>query len=68
MDNSMLVNTPLTSYSNLSSKLCLKSGKEKEEMQKIPYSSTCDSLMYVIMCTRPVIAHVIGVVNSFLTI
>ena len=36
-------------------------------MLKIPYASTVRSLMYAMVCTRPDIAHVVGVVNRFLS-
>jgi len=50
----------------MSSKQCPKSENEKEEMQNISCSSTVGSLMYVMVCTRPDIAHVVGVVSRFL--
>ncbi|RVW40113.1 Retrovirus-related Pol polyprotein from transposon TNT 1-94 [Vitis vinifera] len=36
-------------------------------MQKVPYASVVGSLMYAMVCTRLDIAHVIGVVNRFLS-
>ena len=36
-------------------------------MQKVSYASTVGSLMYVMVCTRPDIAHVVGVVIRFLS-
>ncbi|KAA0063880.1 putative retrotransposon [Cucumis melo var. makuwa] len=41
--------------------------KEKENMNKISYASVVGSLMYVVVCTRPDIAHVIGVVSHFMS-
>ena len=35
-------------------------------MAKVPYSSAVGSLMYAMVCTRPDIAHVVGVVSRFL--
>ena len=35
-------------------------------MHNISYSSAVGSLMYVMVCTRPDIAHVVGVVSRFL--
>ena len=35
-------------------------------MIAIPYSSVAGSLMYAMVCTRPDIAHVVGVVRRFL--
>ncbi|KAL9267555.1 Retrovirus-related Pol polyprotein from transposon TNT 1-94-like protein [Drosera capensis] len=34
-------------------------------MERVPYSSIVDSLMYVLVCTRPNIAHAVGVVSRY---
>ncbi|KAL6333801.1 hypothetical protein AAG906_028987 [Vitis piasezkii] len=55
------MSSPLGSYLKLSSKQNPSSEKEKEEMRKVPYASAVGSLMYAMVCTRPDIAHVVGV-------
>ena len=35
-------------------------------MFMVPYSSTIGSLMYAMVCTRPDIAHVVGVVRRYM--
>jgi hypothetical protein len=35
-------------------------------MSRVPYSSTIGSLMYVMVCTRPDIAHAVGVVRRYM--
>jgi hypothetical protein len=35
-------------------------------MSRVPYSSTIGSLMYVMVCTRPDIAHAVGVVSRYM--
>ena len=35
-------------------------------MSKVPYSSKVGSLMYVMVCTRSNIAHVVGVVRRYM--
>jgi hypothetical protein len=35
-------------------------------MSRVPYSSTVGSLMYVMVCTRPDIAHAVGVVRRYM--
>jgi hypothetical protein len=35
-------------------------------MFRVPYSSAVGSLMYVMVCTRPNIAHAMGVVNRYM--
>ncbi|RVW34990.1 Retrovirus-related Pol polyprotein from transposon TNT 1-94 [Vitis vinifera] len=61
------VSYPLRSHLKLSSKQSPSSEKEKEEMRKVPYASAVGSLMYVMVCTRLDIAHVVRVVNKFLS-
>ena len=36
-------------------------------MSKVPYASAIGSLMYVMVCTRPDIAHAVGVVSKFMS-
>jgi hypothetical protein len=35
-------------------------------MFKVPYSSPVGNLMYVMVCTRPYIAHLVGVVSRYM--
>lgn len=58
MSKSKLVDTPLASHFTLNSKECLKNGKEKKEMMKIPN---------FMICKRLIIAHVVGVVSKLLS-
>ncbi|KAF5931528.1 hypothetical protein HYC85_027699 [Camellia sinensis] len=67
MDKAKPVGCPLAGHFKLSSNQCPTSEKDKEEMLKIPYSSAVGSLMYVMVCTRPDIAHSVGVVSRFLS-
>ena len=66
MKNAKLVGTPLAAHFKLSVDLCPCDEKEKEEMNKIHYASAVGSLMYAMVCTRPDIAHSVGVVSRFL--
>jgi len=34
-----------------------------DDMSKVPYASAVGSLMYAMVCTRPDIAHTVGVVR-----
>ena len=36
-------------------------------MKKVSYASAVGSLMYAMVCTRPDIAHAVGVVSRFLS-
>uniref|UniRef100_A0A2N9GFS8 Integrase catalytic domain-containing protein n=1 Tax=Fagus sylvatica TaxID=28930 RepID=A0A2N9GFS8_FAGSY len=64
MKHAKPVSTPLGGHFKLSKKSCPSSNKEKENMASIPYSSAVGSLMYAMVCTRPDIAHAVGVVSS----
>ena len=59
--------SPLAGHLKLSSKQCPTSEKDMKEMSKVPYASAVGSLMYAMVCTRPDIAHAVGVVSQFLT-
>ncbi|KAJ9672283.1 hypothetical protein PVL29_025766 [Vitis rotundifolia] len=67
MSKAKPVSSPLGSHLKLSSKQSPSSEIEKKELRKVPYASTVGSLMYVMVCTRPDIAHVVGVVKRFLS-
>lgn len=67
MSKSKPVSTPLAGHMKLSSTQCPTSETEKEEMQQVPYASAVGSLMYAMVCTRPDIAHAVGVVSRFLS-
>ena len=36
-------------------------------MSRVPYASAIGSLMYVMVCTRPYLAHVVSVVSRFMS-
>lgn len=67
MSNAKMVSTPLATQFKLSYKQCPSTDKEKENMARISYMSTVGSLMYVMICTRSDITHVIGVISRFLS-
>jgi transposase InsO family protein len=67
MENAKPVNVPLGSQFKLSSKDSPKSQEERAQMQKTPYASAIGSLMYAMVCTRPDIAHAVGVVSRFMS-
>ena len=45
--------------------MCPKTPQEKERMPRVPYANVIGSLMYVMMCTRPDISYVIGLVSRY---
>ena len=67
MNEAKPVNTPLGSHFKLSKEQSPKIEEERDHMSKVPYASTIGSLMYAMVCTRPDIAHVVGVVSKFMS-
>ena len=61
MQNAKLVSTPLSVHLKLSKDMCPKTQEEIDCMSRIPYSLAVESLMYAMVCTRPDIAHAVGV-------
>ena len=66
MNEAKSVSTPLDSHFKLSKEQSPKTEEERDHMSKVPYASTIGSLIYAIVCTRPNIAHVVGVVSRFM--
>ena len=66
MQNAKPVSTPLDIHFKLSKEMCLETQEEIDYMSKIPYSSAVGSLMYAMVCTRPDIAHAMGVVRRYM--
>ncbi|GJR47309.1 retrovirus-related pol polyprotein from transposon TNT 1-94 [Tanacetum coccineum] len=58
--------TPFPTNVKLSSKMSPSSKKERMEMSRVPYASAMGSLMFAMICTRPDIAHAVGVVSRYL--
>jgi hypothetical protein len=51
----------------LSAYECPKTQEEEENMSHVPYASAVCSLMYAMVCTRPNIAHVVGVLTRYMS-
>jgi hypothetical protein len=66
MQNAKPVSTPLASHFKLTKEMCPNTQEEIEYMSSIPYSSAVGSLMYAMVCTRPDIAHAVGVVSRYM--
>jgi hypothetical protein len=46
---------------------CPKTQEEEEDMSHVPYASAVGSLMYAMVCIRPEIAHVVGVLSGYMS-
>ena len=58
--------TPLENHFKLSKEQSAKKAEEREHMALVPYASAVGSLMYAMVCTRPDIAHAVGVVSRYM--
>ena len=58
--------TPLANHFNLSKEQSSNTAEEREHMALVPYASAVGSLMYSMVCTRPDIAHAMGVVSRYM--
>uniref|UniRef100_A0A2N9ER43 Integrase catalytic domain-containing protein n=1 Tax=Fagus sylvatica TaxID=28930 RepID=A0A2N9ER43_FAGSY len=59
------IDTPVGKGNSLSSEMCPKTWVEIESMARVPYANAIGSLMYAMLCTRPDICFVVGLVNRF---
>jgi hypothetical protein len=45
--------------------MCPKTLDKKTQIEKVSYSSVVGSLMYAMMCIRPYISYVVGMVSRY---
>eukprot|EP00253_Pinus_taeda_P003646 PITA_03646 len=67
MDDSKPVKVPIPIGVNLCVEQCPKTQEEEEDMSCVPYASAVSSQMYAMVCIRPDIAHVVGVLSRFMS-
>uniref|UniRef100_A0A2N9EY29 CCHC-type domain-containing protein n=1 Tax=Fagus sylvatica TaxID=28930 RepID=A0A2N9EY29_FAGSY len=67
MDEAKPVSTPLGSHFRLTKDQSPKTLQEQAYMSNVPYASAIGSLMYAMVCTRPNIAHAVGVVSRYMS-
>ena len=67
MHGSKLVKVPIPIGVKLSADQCRKTREEEEDMSHVPYASAVGSLMYAMVCTRPDIAHAVGVLSRYMS-
>ncbi|KAH9680700.1 hypothetical protein KPL71_026653 [Citrus sinensis] len=66
MSHAKHVSVPLSAHFKLSKFQEPEEDRDIEHMKTVPYSSTVGSVMYSMVCTRPDIAHGVGVVSRFM--
>ena len=67
MENAKAVSTSLPSHLKLTKEMCPKTQEEEDKMSKVPYALAVGSFMYAMVCTRPDIAHAVGVVSRYMS-
>eukprot|EP00253_Pinus_taeda_P030075 PITA_30075 len=67
MQDSKTVKVPVPVGVTLSVEQCPKTQEEEEDMSHVPYASVVRRLMYAMVCTRPDIAHAVGVLSRFMS-
>ena len=67
MNEGKPVSTPLGSHFRLSKEKSPKTKEERDHMSKVSYALAIGSLIYAMVCTRPDIAHVVGVVSRYMS-
>ncbi|XP_047334161.1 secreted RxLR effector protein 161-like [Impatiens glandulifera] len=66
MSSAKPINTPCVANIHLTTLFAPQIDEEKKYMTRVPYSSAVGSLIYVMVCTRPDLAHVVSVVSRFM--
>ena len=66
MTDAKPMKTYLAAHFKLSKEQSPKDDDELKIMARIPYASAVDSLMYMMVCTRPDIAHAVGPVSKYM--
>ena len=61
------VKVPILVGVSLSVEQCPKTQEEEEDMSRVPYASVVGILMYAMVCTRPNITHVVGVLSRYMS-
>ena len=67
MQDRKSVKVPIPVGVKMSSEQCPKPQEEEENMSRVPYACAVGSLMYAMVCTRPDIAHAVGVLSRFMS-
>lgn len=65
MENSKKGFIPFRYGIHLSNVMSPKTPEQRQHMEKIPYTSAVESLMYVMLCTRPDIVYVVRVTSKY---
>lgn len=61
------VSIPLASHFRLSKEQMPKTTEDRKETGLIPYANIVDSVMHLMICTRPDVAHAISVASRYMS-
>jgi hypothetical protein len=61
------VKVPIPVGARLTVEQCPKTHEKIKDMTCVPYASVVGSLIYVMVCTRPNIAHAVGVLSRYIS-
>ncbi|KAL0551468.1 hypothetical protein IC582_010556 [Cucumis melo] len=64
--NSKVVSTPLAQHIKISARDSPKDPTDRQAMSYVPYSNATGSLMYLMVCTRPDLAHSSSLVSRYM--
>jgi hypothetical protein len=67
MQECKLIKVPILVGVKVSANQCPKTHEEEEGISHVPYASVVGSLMYAMVCTRPNIAHAVGVLSRYMS-
>ena len=67
MHDAKHVSTPMAPHFRLSAEQCAISDEEVKYMSKVLYSSVVGSLMYAMVCSRPVLAYAMSLVSRYMS-
>ena len=66
MENAKEANVPLGGHYKLSADQSPVTNQEREDMMGVPYANAVGSVMYMMLCTRPDLAHSISVLSRYM--
>ncbi len=66
MENCKLVVTPLETSSKLCKPLATRTPEDIDAMKRVPYRELVDSLMYVMVATKPDLSNAVSIISQFM--
>ena len=67
MENVKAINTPLPNHLKSTKEMCPKMQEGEDKQSKVPYALVVGSVIHAMVCRRPNIAHVVGVISRYMS-